>query len=83
MPTVTRWHSICCRRAGNRRGEAGYHRYLPQASRQLHNAGMGLLFAGFLQRIAVGAGAVFGLLLLVRLSMPRRSVIVASRRTMQ
>jgi hypothetical protein len=42
---------------------------------------VGLLFLGFLQRIAVGAGTVFALLLVVWLGMPRRSVIVVSRRT--
>jgi len=61
-----------------------YHRYLAQASRELHNVamGVGLLFLGFLQRVAVGAGTVFALLLVVWLSTPRRSVIVATRRTM-
>jgi len=43
--------------------------------------GLDLLVLGFLQRIAVGAGAVLVLLLIVGLGLPRRSAIVATRRT--
>lgn len=59
-----------------------YHRYLAQVSRELHNVAMGLdlLFLGFLQRIAVGAGTVFALFLIIRLGIPRRSAKVTSRR---
>jgi hypothetical protein len=45
--------------------------------------GLGLLFLGFLQRIAVGAGTVLVLLLVISLGLPRRSVIVVSRRTIR
>jgi hypothetical protein len=38
--------------------------------------GLDILFVGFLQRIAVGAGAVFALILFIRLGMPRRSAII-------
>jgi hypothetical protein len=59
-----------------------YVRYLAQIRRQLHNAAMGLdlLLIGFLQRIAVGAGTVFALLLITRFGLPRRSAIVSGRR---
>jgi len=60
-----------------------YVRYLAQAFRQLHNAAMGLLFLDFLQRIAVGAGTVFVLLLITRFGLPRRSTTVSSRRIMR
>ena len=43
--------------------------------------GLHLLFLGFLQRIAVGAGTVFVLLLVIALGLPRRAAIVVSRRT--
>jgi hypothetical protein len=42
--------------------------------------GLGFLFVGFLQRIAVGALTVLVLLLFIRLGMPRRSVISARGR---
>lgn len=42
---------------------------------------VGSLFINFLQRIAIGAGMVFALILMVWLSLPRRSVNVANRRT--
>jgi hypothetical protein len=42
--------------------------------------GLGLLFIEFLQPIAVGVVTVFALLLFIRLGIPRRSVIGASRR---
>jgi hypothetical protein len=42
-----------------------------------------LLFLGFLQRIAVGVGMVFVLLLVIWLRLPRRSAIVVSRRTIR
>ncbi|MFI5102409.1 MAG: hypothetical protein ACHP9V_03455 [Terriglobales bacterium] len=45
--------------------------------------GLDLLFLGFLQRIAVGAGAVFVLLLVISLGLPRRSAIVVNRRTIR
>jgi len=38
--------------------------------------GLGHLVVGFLQRIAVGAGAVFALLLFIRLRMPSRPAVV-------
>jgi hypothetical protein len=44
---------------------------------------LGVFILGFLQRIAVGAGTVFALFLIVRLGMPRRSAIVASRRSIR
>jgi hypothetical protein len=42
--------------------------------------GLDHLFLDFMQRIAVGAGAVLVLLVCIGLQMPRRSVIIASRR---
>jgi len=53
-----------------------------QASRELHNVvmGVGLVFLRFLQRVAIGAGTVFALLLVIGLSLPRRSVVVSRRR---
>jgi hypothetical protein len=45
--------------------------------------GLNLLFLNFLQRIAVGVGAVFVLLLVIWLGLPRRSAIVVSRRAMR
>jgi hypothetical protein len=39
------------------------------------------LFLDFLQRIALGAGAVLVLLLVVRLGIPRRSAIVIRRKS--
>jgi hypothetical protein len=43
--------------------------------------GLGHLLFGFLQRIAIGAGAIFVLLLVVRLSTRSRSEIVVRRTT--
>jgi hypothetical protein len=43
--------------------------------------GLDLFFFGFLQRIALGAGAVLALLLVVCLGIPRRSAIAVTRRT--
>jgi len=40
---------------------------------------MSLLFLDFLQRVAVGAGAVFALLLVVYLGIPRRAASVIRR----
>jgi len=45
--------------------------------------GLDLLFLGFLQRIAMGVGTVFVVLLVIWLSLPRRSAIVVSRRTIR
>ncbi len=45
--------------------------------------GLDLLILGFFQRIAMGAGTVFVLLLVTWLSLPRRSAIVVSRRTIR
>jgi hypothetical protein len=42
---------------------------------------LNFLFVGFLQWVAIGAGTVFALFLVVWLSMPRRSAIVVTRRT--
>ncbi len=42
---------------------------------------MGILFFSFLQRIAIGAGMVFALILIVWFSLPRRSASIAHRRT--
>lgn len=42
---------------------------------------MGILFSGFLLRIAIGAGLVFALILVVWLGLPRRSATVAHRRS--
>jgi hypothetical protein len=42
---------------------------------------MGILFFNFLQRIAVGAGMVLALILIVWFSLPRRSANVVNRRT--
>ena len=60
-----------------------YRRYLAHAFRELHNdsMGLGVLFLEFLQRIAVGAGTVLALFLIVWLGMRRRSPIAADRRT--
>jgi len=41
--------------------------------------GLDLLVLGFLQRIAVGAGAVFALFLVISLGVPRRSAIISRR----
>ena len=38
------------------------------------------LFVGFLQPVALGAGAVFALLLFTKLSMPRRKPVLITRR---
>ena len=59
-----------------------YHRYLAGASRGPDNVsmGLGIFFLGFLQRIAIGTGTVFGLLLISWLGMPRRSMVVVPRR---
>jgi hypothetical protein len=50
---------------------------------ELHNAGMGvgMVFLDFVQRIAVGAAAVIALLVVIGISLPRRSGIGATRRT--
>jgi len=42
---------------------------------------LGLLFLGFLQRIALGAGTVFAVLLIIWLSLPSHSAITVRRRT--
>ncbi len=42
---------------------------------------MGDLFFSFLQRILIGAGMVFALILLVCFSLPSRSTNVVDRRT--
>jgi hypothetical protein len=41
---------------------------------------LGPLFLGFLEPIAIGAGTVLALLRVVRLGMPKRSLIGANRR---
>jgi hypothetical protein len=41
--------------------------------------GVELVFVDFLQRIAVGAGAVFALLLVIQLGMPKRSPVAGRR----
>jgi xanthine/uracil permease len=41
---------------------------------------LSIFFVGFLQRIAVGAGTVIGLLLITWLGMPRRSTVIVHRR---
>jgi hypothetical protein len=43
--------------------------------------GLGFSFLEFLQRVAVGAGVVFALLLIIRIRMPRRSALGARHRT--
>jgi hypothetical protein len=45
--------------------------------------GLGLSFLGFLQCIAVGAGTVLVLLLVISLRLPRRAAIVANRRNVR
>ena len=60
-----------------------YRRYLAADFDSSHNDGMGLslvFFVSFLQKIAVGAGAVLALLVAIWLGIPRRSVVVANRR---
>jgi len=42
---------------------------------------LSFLFLSFLQRIAIGAGTVFALFLIIGFGMPRRSVIAVTRRT--
>jgi len=54
----------------------------PPASCTILTMGVSLLLLGFLQRVAVGAGTVFAMLLVVWLGIPRRSVIVVSHRTL-
>src|ERR1035441_7967253 len=60
-----------------------YHCNLAQNPRETHNVsmGLGLLFRGFLQAIAVGAAAVLALLFIMGIRIPRRSAIVVHRRT--
>jgi hypothetical protein len=41
--------------------------------------GVGSVFVEFLQRIAIGAGAVLALLLVVQLKMPKRSPVITRR----
>jgi hypothetical protein len=43
--------------------------------------GLSVLFVDFLQRIAVGAGTVLLVFLLIRLGLPRRSAVVNRRTT--
>ena len=66
-------------------GSKYYHRYLASVRYQRHNVAMGLelFLLGFLQRVAVGAGVVLILFLLISLRLPRRSAILASRRTIR
>jgi len=42
---------------------------------------MGTVFVDFLQRIAIGAGAVLAVLVVIQLGMPKRSPIVSRRIT--
>jgi hypothetical protein len=53
------------------------------ATGELHNGemGVGKVFIDFLERIAVGACAVFALLLVIRFGLPRRSGSAVTRRT--
>jgi hypothetical protein len=44
--------------------------------------GVGQVFMDFLQRAAIGAGAVLVLLLFVQLGMPRRSPVRITRRNL-
>lgn len=41
--------------------------------------GIGSVFVNFLQRIAIGAAAVFALLLLLQLKLPKRAAIKMGR----
>jgi len=43
--------------------------------------GVGSVFLDFLQRIAIGAGAVLALLVVIQLGMPKRSPVVSRRIT--
>jgi hypothetical protein len=45
--------------------------------------GLSPLLLGFLQRIAIGVGTVFAVLLVIWLGLPRRSMIAAKRRSRQ
>jgi hypothetical protein len=65
----------------DRAGQDYYRSYLVSATQARHNARMGLDMAvlSFFQRIAVGAGSVLVLLLLLWLKLPRRSAISARR----
>lgn len=45
-----------------------------------HNAGMGLVILEFLQRIAIGVGAVLLLFLVIHFGMPKRSTASIRRR---
>jgi hypothetical protein len=67
----------------NYRRSKYYRRYLVADFDSSHNDEMGLslvFFVSFLQKIAVGAGAVLALLVAIWLGIPRRSVVVANRR---
>lgn len=52
--------------------------------RALHNAGVSIstVVLDFLQRIAIGAGAVFAVLLIIRLGLPKRAGTAVTRRTL-
>jgi hypothetical protein len=58
-------------------------RYLALRMLEPHNAEMDVVtvFLDFLQRIAVGAGAVFAILFAIWIALPRRSRIDKTRRT--
>jgi hypothetical protein len=58
-------------------------RYLAVSAAESHNAEMDVVtvFLDFLQRIAVGACAVFAILLAIWVVLPRSSRIEGSRRT--
>jgi hypothetical protein len=66
--------------SGARRDKADRNVALTTA--ELHNVemGVGKVVIDFLERIAVGAGAVFALLVVIRLGLPRRSRIAARQR---
>jgi len=51
-----------------------------QIRRTMHHMSMGFLFSEFLQRIAVGAGLVLGLVMMTAVLLPKRSQLAASRR---
>ena len=51
-----------------------------QIKRTMHHMSMSILFTEFLQRIAVGAGLVLGLVMMSAVLLPKRSQLAASRR---
>ena len=63
----------------------GYYRNIALIAARRHNEEMGVssVFLDFLQHTVIGAAAVFALLFLIHLGIPRRSVIEIPHRTIR